>query len=279
MFPLYQWTPIHIHYHQQLYMKNTIAQYKGRGNSLNNESTRIQYIIQLYNVYKLYKYTWKHQVLYLANFTKATLSCANQSSLPELGGRGLTRAAYRSTELRFDGRTTSPKSPFTLRTAGRRPTQVTRRHVRVCFCTAGGRPTQVTRRHLCGWSLHLKLHASCNILCRPHHVLSSCELLPWYSNIMLTHLCTLSNPMFELVGWSVQLSRSNHENAHPHATISGLSEHPFTSSTRSRIHLHISKPCPGPWSSLHLICNMLSMMFGVNVLREINHIYPNIIHL
>lgn len=33
-------------------MKNAIAQYKGRGNSLNNESARIQYIIQLYNVYE-----------------------------------------------------------------------------------------------------------------------------------------------------------------------------------------------------------------------------------
>ena len=38
------------------------------------------------------------------------------------------------------------------------------------------------------------------------------------------------------------------------------------------------KPCSSPWSSLHLLCNMLSMMFGVNVLHEISCIYPNIIH-
>ena len=40
------------------------------------------------------------------------------------------------------------------------------------------------------------------------------------------------------------------------------------------------KPCSSPWSIPHLICNMLSMMSGTNVLHEINDIYPNnIIHL
>ena len=106
-----------------------------------------------------------------------------------------------------------------------------------------------------------------------HHV-SPCEPLSWYSNTMLTHLCTLPDPMSELVGWSVQLSRSNNEIEHPHAIISFSSNicHILDS---SRICLH--NPCSGPWNSIHLICNMLSMMFGVNVLHEISHIYPNII--
>jgi len=33
-------------------MKNTIAQYKGRGNSLNNEYARIMYYTVFYNSYK-----------------------------------------------------------------------------------------------------------------------------------------------------------------------------------------------------------------------------------
>jgi len=45
-----------------------------------------------------------------------------------------------------------------------------------------------------GWLLHLKLHSSCSISCRPHHMSSSCELLPWYSNIMLTHPSTCRPP-------------------------------------------------------------------------------------
>lgn len=68
MFPLCQWTPIHIHYHQQLYLKNTIAQYKWRGNSINNESARYQYIIQLYNVYKALQ-VHLETPSFIANFT------------------------------------------------------------------------------------------------------------------------------------------------------------------------------------------------------------------
>ena len=37
------------------------------------------------------------------------------------------------------------------------------------------------------------------------------------------------------------------------------------------------KPCSGLWSSLHLICKMLSIMSSINVLHEINYIYPHII--
>lgn len=46
-----------------------------------------------------------------------------------------------------------------------------------------------------GWSLQLRLHFHCNISCWPHHVSSSCELLPWYSNTTLTHICTLMYPL------------------------------------------------------------------------------------
>jgi len=53
-----------------------------------------------------------------------------------------------------------------------------------------------------GWSLHLKLHAHYNISCWSHHLSSSRELLPWYSNIMLTHLCTLLDPMI----WTSQVA-------------------------------------------------------------------------
>lgn len=88
--------------------------------------------------------------------------------------------------------------------------------------------------------------------CFLQHIMltSSCIVLVWTASMilqqMLTHLYTLSTPMSELVRWSVQLSCSNHENAHPHAIMSCFSEHPLTSSTRSTIRLHISvnhAPC------------------------------------
>ena len=129
-----------------------------------------------------------------------------------------------------------------------------------------------------------KAGPSIQATCFQQHLVStpSCVIM-WTTAMipqqMLAHLCTLHALMSELVGWSVQLSHSNHESEYPHATISHFSKHLVTSSTRSRIYLHISKPCSGPWISPHLICNMLSRMFGVNVPHEISHIYPNIIHM
>lgn len=60
---------------------NTIAQYKGRGNSLNNESAQ-QYIIQQFT---MYKYTWKVQVSYLVNFTIQGKTQLHNSSAPPHG--------------------------------------------------------------------------------------------------------------------------------------------------------------------------------------------------
>jgi hypothetical protein len=62
---------------------NTIAQYKGRGNSLNNESSQ-QYIIQQFT---MYKYTWKAQVSYLVNFTIQGKTRLPNSSTPPHGRR------------------------------------------------------------------------------------------------------------------------------------------------------------------------------------------------
>jgi len=72
---------------------------------------------------------------------------------------------------------------------------------------------------------------------------SSCVVLVSTATMILQHNANtslyMSAPMFELVRWSVQLSCSNHKSEHPHSFISRFLEHPVTSSTRSRIHLHI----------------------------------------
>ena len=120
MFPLYQRTPIHIHYHQQLYMKNPISQYKGRRNSLNNESSSIH---------------GKHQVSYLANFTNRQHLRVPTEFLARAGrARPHTSCQpYSSTEPRLplhDGRATSPESPS------------------VSCCTTGGRLTRDTSAFL-----------------------------------------------------------------------------------------------------------------------------------
>jgi len=75
------------------------------------------------------------------------------------------------------------------------------------------------------------------------------------------------------------VSLSNHENAHPDAIISNLLDlfHNINSIKNPSPSPLKCKPWLGPWSILHLVCNMLSMMFGINVLHEISRIYPNII--
>ena len=155
----------------------------------------------------------------------------------------------------------------------------------------GKSPQSMTINHLC-FNPHMLPHrgrlapltqATCSlqhISCWPHHVSSSCELPPWYSNTMLTHLYTLispmprtsrvSNPTVTLKPWECTFSR--HHQSFLLTFYQNINSIKNPSPSPSKC-----KSCPGPWSNIHLICNMLSMMFGVNVLHEINCIYHNTI--
>jgi len=78
--------------------ENKIAQYKGRGNSLNSESALIIYY--LYKVTMVNKYTWKHQVSYLANFTTPShLRVITKISFPKSGMHALTHVCFCTSQL------------------------------------------------------------------------------------------------------------------------------------------------------------------------------------
>lgn len=87
-------------------MKNTIVQYKGRGNSLDNESAQFQYIIQ---ILQFYKYTWETLSFILSQiYNRQHLRVANwvhhsnaRVVLPKLGRRALTWTANQNSTTKL----------------------------------------------------------------------------------------------------------------------------------------------------------------------------------
>jgi len=112
---------MNIHTHSlssAIIQENTIAQYKERANSLNNESPRIIYYI-IFQFYKAYKYTWETPSFILSqNYNFITPACDNQDPLPKSGRRALTRSVNQTSQpnLHMTGGRPHPSHPLFIST-------------------------------------------------------------------------------------------------------------------------------------------------------------------
>ena len=140
-------------------------------------------------------------------------------------------------------------------------------------------PVTISTCYSPSWKVGPSIRATCPL---QHLVSTSSCVIMWTAAMILQHNANTSLPTTcphvwtsRVISPTVMLKSWEWTSSCNHQFFLKTSCHILNSIKNPSLY----NPCSSPWSSPHLICNMLSMMFGVNVLHEISHIYPNIIHM